>query len=797
MIDDRTKRILEYDKIIHELTSFGATDTGKELCMLLEPSNDPETVLNGLKTTDDAVKIIIDKAVPPLSGFVDIRTIILRAQTGASLSCKELLSVSQFLRAASNLRRFFPESSDKFRDNVVYEIIKKVIPVNSLEQAISYAIASEDELYDHASPALANIRRKIKETQLEVKAHLEKVLRNNPKSLQEQLITLRGNRYVVPVRADHRSDIPGIVHDTSSSGATLFIEPYPVIEANNRIREYSADERDEIERILSALSQEVSIYTSTLSEDARLAADIDFIFAKAKLACNMNAMPPVINMEGRIKLLSARHPLIPKERVVPITIEIGYEYSTLVITGPNTGGKTVSLKTCGLFCLMAMAGLQIPAKENSEVSIFDTIIADIGDEQSIEQNLSTFSSHMSNLVKIVNIAGPSTLVLADELGSGTDPSEGSALAISILEHLQKRRCITIATTHYKELKIYAIRTPGVENACCEFDMQTLRPTYRLLIGIPGVSNAFAISKRLGLPDIIIDRAKEFLSQEEVEFEKVIADTENARKAAVLLEQDAKRLLADAMKEAEIAKSMRQELETKKKEILQRAREDARDYIDEAYEESQMILDEVKQTIKDKDLAETKNKLEEVRSLLKSKKNQLENEIGKATLSSYRKDDDAFTVNIGETYFTSAFGVSGMLVECADGKGNCVLLSGNKRIKVPISSLRKPDEYVAEPKGKTRKIQKSAMSGMTMSKKMNMGSEIKLLGFTVDEASEKLDKFIDDAMLTGIHTIRIVHGKGTGALRSAVTQQLRKDKRIKSFRLGEYGEGDSGVTIAEM
>ena len=797
MIDERTKRILEYDKIIHELTSFASTEAGRELCIRLEPSNVHDTVLYGQKTTDDAIRIIFDKAVPPLSGFVDIRIIIQRAHAGASLSCKELLGVSQFLRAASNLRSFFPESSDKFKDNIVYEIIKKVVPVNTLEQAISYAIAGDDELYDHASQALSNIRRKIKDTQAEVKSLLERILRNNPKSLQEQLITLRGNRYVVPVRSDHRTDIPGIVHDTSSSGATLFIEPYPVIEANNRIREYAAEERDEIDRILAALSREVGIYSVTLSEDARLAADIDFIFAKAKYACSINAMPPVMNTEGRIKLLSARHPLIPKERVVPITIEIGYDYSTLVITGPNTGGKTVSLKTCGLFCLMAMAGLQIPAKEKSEVSVFDTIIADIGDEQSIEQNLSTFSSHMSNLVRIVDIAGPSTLVLADELGSGTDPSEGSALAISILEHLQRRKCITIATTHYKELKIYAIRTPGVENACCEFDMQTLRPTYRLLIGIPGVSNAFAISKRLGLPDMIIDRAKEFLSQEEVEFEKVIADTENARKTAVLLEQEAKNLFAEARKESDAAKVIRQELETKKKDILQKAREEARDYIDEAYEESRMILDEVKQAIKKEELAESKDRIEEARSLLKSKKNQLENEIGKATLYSYKKGDDTIPVNIGETYFTSAFGVSGMLVECADGKGNCVLLTGNKRVTVPISSLRKPEGAVAEPKGKTRKIQKSAISGITMSKKMNMGSEIKLLGFTVDEASSKLDKFIDDAVLTGIHTIRIVHGKGTGALRSAITQQLRKDKRIKSFRLGEYGEGDSGVTIAEL
>ena len=795
MIDDRTKRILEYDKIIHELTSLASTESGRELCLALEPSTEYDDVIQRQQSTDDAVKIILEKSIPPLSGFVEIRPILSRVQTQATLSCKELMGVGQFLRAASRLHGFLPLSSESFASNTIYQTILKIVTIPALEHSISNAIAGEEELFDNASSTLAAIRRKIKDAQAEVKSHLERIVRNSSKSLQEQLITMRGNRYVVPVRSDHRTDIPGIVHDTSSSGATLFIEPYPVIDANNRIREYMSEERDEIERILEELSQEVYDHVETLLEDTRIAAAVDFAVAKARYAILLKAMPPIINKDGKIRLLSARHPLIPKERVVPITIEIGSDYETLVITGPNTGGKTVSLKTCGLFCLMAMAGLQIPAKENSVVTIFHTIIADIGDEQSIEQNLSTFSSHMSNLVRIIHEAGPSTLVLVDELGSGTDPSEGAALAISILEYLQSHHCTTIATTHYKELKVYAIRTPRVENACCEFDVETLQPTYRLLIGIPGVSNAFSISRKLGLPDGIIERAREFLTQEEVEFEQVIADTEQARKSALILEQNAKTLMEEAKKEMDEAKSVRKELEIKKKEILLKAREEAKDYIEEAYLESQIIIDEMKKQTKDQDAAEARKRMDEARSLLKSRKTQLENEIGKTTLNSYKRDGETMEIVLGETYFTSALGISGMLVEFADGKGNCVLLHGNKRVTVPTTSLRQAE--IAGPGGKTREVRKLAMSGMTMSKKMSMGSEIKLIGLTVDEACEQLDKFIDDAILTGISTIRIVHGKGTGALRSAINQQLKRDKRIQSFRLGEYGEGDSGVTIAQL
>ncbi|MHB8962797.1 MAG: endonuclease MutS2, partial [Saccharofermentanales bacterium] len=653
----------------------------------------------------------------------------------------------------------------------------------------------EEELYDNASPSLAAIRKKIRETQAEVKAMLDRILRSHKASLQEQLVTMRGSRYVVPVRADHRGDIQGIIHDTSSSGATLFVEPLSVIEINNRIRELMADERDEIERILAELSALVRLNSGLLKENSEIVGYIDFTVAKGRLALMMKAMPPRINTAGRIHLKAARHPLIQTDKVVPVTIGIGTGYKTLVITGPNTGGKTVSLKTCGLLTLMAMAGLMIPADENSDVSIFREVTADIGDEQSIEQSLSTFSSHMSKLVRIVRDAAPSTLVLVDELGSGTDPSEGAALAISILEHLRRHGCTTMATTHYRELKEYALVTDGVENACCEFDIETLRPTYKLLIGVPGVSNAFAISSRLGLPDDIIAKAGELLTGRDKEFEAVIVRTEKARKEAEALKEAALKEYAEAAAAGGEAKTIRAELETKKKDILLKAREQAKEYADDAYLELQEILDEVRSSIKERDLEETKILLEEARGRIRSRKSAIEGEIAGVTLGLYNSGKPPEKLVIGEMYHSVTLGISGMLTGVNDSKGMCTLMHGNRAVSVPVGSLRPVDKNQS-PKSVGRRSG-SASGDLSLSKKMNAVTEIKLIGSTVDEACEMLDKFIDDSVMAGINTIRIVHGKGTGALRSAVAGQLKKDRRVRSFRLAGYGEGDSGVTIAEL
>ncbi len=831
MIEKRTEKILEYDKIRNTLSSLALTAFGRERCEALEPSTDIEEVKEFLQQTDDGVKLIFEKSAPPLDSFFDIRISIARASSRALLSCKELLEIGHFLRATSRLISFIPKDSEKLKVNFISSNIMQLIPLENLEKWITKAIASEDDLYDNASPALSTIRKKIRDAQSEVKKSLENIVRSHASDLQEQLVTMRGSRYVVMVKADHRSSIPGIIHDTSSSKATLFVEPYQVVELNNRIREYMSSERDEIERILRELSLKVSENTDVFKSNMEIVEIVDFTMAKAALAIKMNAMPPHINRNGRIRLLDARHPLIPKEQVVPITIELGINYKTLVITGPNTGGKTVSLKTCGLLTLMAMAGLQIPAREASEVSIFDNIFADIGDEQSIEQSLSTFSSHMRNLVNIIANASKSTLALVDELGAGTDPSSGAALAISILEYLKSKGCKTIATTHYKELKHYAITSEGVENACCEFDVETLMPTYRLHIGIPGVSNAFAISKRLGLQDIIIEKAKSIMDKEELDFESLMAKTEEARKNAFLLEQNARNEYAKAKAESDRIAKINEEIDASKKEILSKARISAREYVEEIYDETLELLSEVKKTIKDKDLELVKDELNEIKKRLREKTSEIDNAITLDTLNNYVGGDVPKKLKIGETYFSSTLNVSGMLVEINKGKSTCALLVGNKRITVPVSSLRDFDKsrivtttqkgrYQAAGRGSGRegfqqsdtgrfqtthkgRFQNSNSGpqsrsdtgkGVTLSKREAFSTEIKLLGMTADEACEKLDKYLDDAVLSGIKTVRIVHGKGTGALRSAVNQMLKSDSRVKSFRLGEFGEGDSGVTI---
>jgi DNA mismatch repair protein MutS2 len=510
-MDGRSQTILEYDKILSELMDLAHSEPGAELCAALQPSPDLATVQRRQAETADAVRLILEKGVLPLGGVSEIRPAVQRARSGAVLAIRELLHLNAFLAAVDRVRAAIPE--DGPGERIVYGLMAQLRPDRSLKNRLNTCIAGEDELYDQASSELASLRRRIRQAQSEVKERLQRLVRSQARALQEPLVTLRGDRYVVPVRSEYRSSIPGLVHDTSASGSTLFIEPLPVVELNNHIRELMGLEREEIERILVELSGMVAQSADLLIADANILAELDFIMAKGRLSLKEDAMMPQVNDSGRIRLQAARHPLIPRDRVVPIHFELGIRFNTLVITGPNTGGKTVALKTCGLFCLMAMAGLQIPAQDGSEVSVFDQVLADIGDEQSIEQDLSTFSAHMRNIIQITRQARPRTLVLLDELGSGTDPSEGAALAIAILDFLRSHDCRTVATTHYKELKGYALNTAGVENACCEFDSETLRPTYRLLIGVPGVSNAFAISLRLGLDEAIIAEARALLSEE--------------------------------------------------------------------------------------------------------------------------------------------------------------------------------------------------------------------------------------------------------------------------------------------
>jgi len=808
LLRGRSLSTLEFDKIRSRLTALAKSAYGRELCEDLLPCSDIKTVEKRQRETDDTLLFIFREGQLPLSGLWDIRDSLALVQADAVLSMKNLLGIACFLRSVERMKTVLPKEKDALPDHELFSRVRMLMAVPSLEKEISFCILSEDEMNDRASDTLYNIRRKIRDTQSSVRDILERIIRQHPTALQEQLVTLRGERYVVPVKAEKRSEIPGIIHDTSSSGQTIFVEPMAVVEANNQIREWMAVEREEIERILAHLSGRVAVYRTELMTDVSLMKELDFMNAKASLALEMNATRPIFNESGRIVLRKARHPLIPKDRVVPIDFSIGETYRTLVITGPNTGGKTVSLKTCGLFCLMAMAGLQIPCLDHSEVSVFDRILADIGDEQSIEQSLSTFSSHMRNLVSIIEETGPSTLVLADELGSGTDPSEGAALAIAVLDHLRKQGAVTVATTHYKELKGYAIETDGVENACCEFDTDTLSPTYRLLIGLPGVSNAFAISRKLGLGQDIIDAAQTLLSDEGLRFEELLSTAERNNRESEKLRKEIRQMRDHVREQENALQKERDEIEDKKKAILFQAREEKKELLEEALDEVDEILKDLRKSIREKNQHDAEEKVQAIRRNLRAGLLDLETDNEKSRLKTAVPGQVPDEVRTGGLYYAPALQVTGTVIKGPDGRGNCVLQSGSMRFTVAKDTLRypseeqvgkKPDEKSGRSKSRADKIstQKSGASDIRMSRAQTTMPEIQLLGMTVDEAISALDRYIDDCVLSNIATVRIVHGKGTGALRSAVNMHLRSDKRVSSFRLGTYGEGEDGVTIAQL
>ncbi len=803
LLDGRSLRVLEYDKIRSILTTKAKSAGGKELCESLLPTSDVKLAELRQKETDDAVRYLLSQGQLPLSGLFDIRPSISMAAAGARLTQKALLSVAAFLRASERVLSVAHEVEAK-ADDELFIRIRAVRPIPKLEKDISFCILSEEEINDRASDELYRLRRKIRELQGKVRDTLDSIIRNHASALQEQLVTLRGERYVVPVKSEKRGEIPGIVHDTSSSGQTVFIEPMAVVEANNRIRELLSEEKEEIEKILARLSDEVAQHADLLEQDFHLLSEIDFLSAKANLSIQMRGSRPILNDEGRIHLRKARHPLIPKERVVPIDFMIGSQYRTLVITGPNTGGKTVSLKTCGLFSLMAMAGLQIPALDHSEVSVFRRVLADIGDEQSIEQSLSTFSSHMRNLVEILHEAGDSSLVLVDELGSGTDPSEGAALAIAILDHLRRQGAVTVATTHYKELKGYAIETEGVENACCEFDADTLSPTYRLLIGLPGVSNAFLISRKLGLPDDIISSAQTLLSEEGLRFEELLSSAEQNNRESEKLKKEIREIRDHAREQEELLRKERELTEAKRAAILAQAREEKRELLDEALEEADRLLRELRLAEKEKNKRDSEEKIQRIRQNLRAGLSDLSAETktqGPASHPGEKPDE----VRVGGFYYAPSFDVVGTVVKGPDNRGVCVLQAGSMRVNVKAADLRIPDEQAIKEKtkpskkGNARSAPNPPIYGSTTrtNKSSTILPEIQLLGMTVDEAIPVLDRYLDDCTLSGMATVRIVHGKGTGALRSAVSQFLRQDPRVRRFRLGTFGEGEDGVTIAEL
>lgn len=791
-MQEKTIRVLEFDKVVKKVIDLASSKLGKELAEQLTPEKELPRIKRLLKETSDGASFIERRGTPPLGGIHDIRDSLKRVDLGAVLGPGELLKVADVLRVSRNLKTYAVESVAIEEGNIVNGLIDSLASNKRIEEKIKNSILSEEEIADSASPALGTIRRQIVNLQGSIKEKLNSLIKSSKyqKFMQESIVTMRGDRYVVPVKQEHRSEISGLVHDASSSGATIFIEPMAVVEANNEIKQLRIKEQLEIERILQELTAEVASILDELTVNVSLLAKLDFIFAKAKLSLDFNCVCPKLNEQGHTVIRKGRHPLLDQKGVVPIDFWVGEEFKTLVVTGPNTGGKTVTLKTVGLFTLMTQAGLHIPANEGTEISTFEQVFADIGDEQSIEQSLSTFSSHMKNIVGIMEKADDRSLVLFDELGAGTDPTEGAALAMAILETLHEFGSTVVATTHYSELKVYALSTKGVENASCEFDVETLKPTYKLLIGVPGKSNAFAISGRLGLSDYILGKAKEFLTQEDIRFEDILMGIEKnrseAEKEKVLAERY--RLEIEGLKKG--LEEERSRLQAQKDKILREAREEARKLLLDTREESESLLSELRRLEIEQEAAERNRAAEQVRSAIRNKLNKVEDSLTEALMprqglakppKDLKPGDDVLIVNLNQ---------KGTVVIPPDKDGETVIQVGIMKINAHVSNLRRVKEQRAE-------IQKTGMGKIGVNKSATISTEIDLRGTTLDSATDSVDKYLDDASIAGLHEVMIIHGKGTGALRTGIHQFLKHNPHVKSYRLGKYGEGEAGVTVVEL
>ena len=788
-MNNKALKTLEYNKIADRLASHASSEPGIKLCRELQPMMDMDEINSALKQTSDAVSRIFRHGSISFAGLKDIRPLTKALEVGSALGMSELLDICSLLKVAAGARRY-GVSEDEAADslsglfNVIYDIA-------DVRREIERCILSEDEIADDASAELKNIRRQMRICTERIRTELNSMLNGSDRTyLQEAVITTRGGRYCIPVKAEYKSQVPGMVHDQSKAGSTFFIEPMSVVRLNNEIREYEVKESEEIAKILASLSAMAGNYTAELDADYDILSQLDFIFAKAKLSFEYKGSEPIMNTRGYINIRKGRHPLIDNHKVVPIDVSIGDEYSELIITGPNTGGKTVTLKTIGLFSLLGQSGLHIPAADNSELTVFNDIFADIGDEQSIEQSLSTFSSHMKNIIEILAKADSNSLVLFDELCAGTDPTEGAALAISILTSLHKLRVTTVATTHYSELKIFALSTEGVQNACCEFDVATLAPTYRLLIGIPGKSNAFAISGKLGLPQYIIDDAKESLASEDVAFEDVISDLEKSR---VTIERE-KLELEEYKKEVEDLKNQlkakNERLDERSDNILQKAREEASAILREAKETAD---DAIRKLNKANAAGMSVTELEKQRQRIKDNINKVDK--GRVIKSQApARQHKASDFHIGDRVHVASLNLDGTVHTLPNQKGELNVTIGIMNYNVNMSDLT-----IIEEASEMRKLkQKSSGIGkLKMSKTASISPEINLIGMTSDEAIMTLDKYLDDAFLSHISPVRIVHGKGSGILRNAVHNYLKRQKHVKSFRLGSFGEGDYGVTIVEF
>ena len=787
---EKSASTLELPAILAMLAHHAVSDEAKARAAALSPSTDAATVQRLLAETSAARGMMVKRGSPSFSGVKDVRASLSRADMGGTLNIRELMDIAGVLTAARMARTYAAGDGRGNEKTCIDGLFNSLITNRFLEDKITGSIAAEDELSDAASPELASIRRLIRAASARVREALQKIISSPSysKALQDPIITTRSERYVVPVKAEFKNTVPGLVHDVSASGATLFIEPMAAVKANNELRELRAREKAEVERILAELSADCAEHADDISRDFGILVSLDLIFAKAKLSYAYDGMEPEIS-ERAVVLRKARHPLLPKDTAVPIDLALGGDYDTLVITGPNTGGKTVTLKTIGLMCVMAACGLHLPVADGSCVPVFRAVLADIGDEQSIEQNLSTFSSHMTNIVRILNECGPNTLILFDELGGGTDPIEGAALAIAILSHLNDMGVRCMATTHYSELKTFAMSTPGVENASCEFDVATLQPTYKLMIGIPGKSNAFAIAKKLGIDDSIIESAKANIDSDTVDFETLIADLERSKREIEQDKADIARLKEDAKQLQERAQMKDTELSDKKAEILAKARQEASEIIEEAKAEADAAIRKYNKWTTNPAKADAKA-MEAERQKLRAKINDLGrmNEEKRKTVKSDHKASD---FKVGDTVHVISMDSEGTIMALADSKGKL-------KVQMGIISAALPPTDLLLVEHEKKKPQKATVTGgKSMNRMMNIKPEINVLGMTVDEATSLVDRFLDDALMAHLHRVTIIHGKGTGALRKGIHQFLKSQPHVKSFRLGEFGEGDAGVTIVEL
>ncbi len=790
-MNEKAFKTLEFNKIIEKVSTFASSNVGKEMVKNLKPSTDINEIKLWQKETSEAVSMILKKGSLKIGGLRDISPFLQRTAIGGILNFEELLNIADFL-SGCKLAKDYAKSENKYD---VYELLEPkfsiIEPIETLDKEITRCIISDTEMSDEASNTLKDIRKEIKQTNDRVKLELNKIIQSSSYKtmLQEAVITVKGDRYCIPVRSEYKNSFSGVVHEQSSTGATVFMEPTSVVNLNNKIKELHYEEIKEINKILKNLSQMVDANKDILISNLTILSEIDFIFAKAEYSISINGIEPIFNQNGYINIKKGRHPLLEPSSVVPTDIYLGDTFTTLLITGPNTGGKTVSLKTLGLFTLMGQAGLHISAFDKSELAVFDNVFSDIGDEQSIEQSLSTFSAHMTNIVSILNNVTDNSLVLLDELGAGTDPTEGACLAMAIIQYLHDRQIRTAVTTHYSELKVFAISTEGVSNASCEFDVKTLKPTYRLLIGVPGKSNAFAISQRLGLPDFIINDAKNLLSKEDIKFEDVITELEINKKSLMIEKERASSYREEAERLKQDIENIKQKTREQKEKILLKANEEAKNIVAKAKIDADNIVKEIQKMAKEK---ANQNDINSQRQKLKDKINKLDNKIDKF---SKKGQEHIMPENLkkGDRVFVHSLNQSGVVTAPPNAKGEVMVMAGIINLKTTLKDLSIDTNYV-EPK---KEIIKSKKSSFKNNKAMNISYEIDVRGLYVDEAVDKVDKFIDDAFLAGMDTISIIHGKGTGALRNGIHEYLRRHKRVKKYRLGEFGEGDAGVTIVEL